>query len=260
MQSKKATVANRQRNKAASARQAGPAPAKPRNIGAGGTELRVKVARSAETGRMVSKQQAKADPRHTVVETIKRKSTKAKPQDQEQLFVLVPANEEAALKFLSDGDGAMTKGELLSALAEEVLSGPDAHVTKLKPFKIPGKLAAAVDMLYTTRRERLDLNRHVEAMKVHERALREHLIDNLPKSEASGVAGKVARAQVHTEDEPQAVDWDEFYKHLKKKGEFELMNKAINRKAIKERWANGKEVPGIGHFENVKLSLTKVGG
>lgn len=268
MTKKNATVAARQRNKAASARNAGPAPTKPASLGAGGTEVSRKVARSAKSGEFVSKQAAKRAPSTTVTETVKTKR-KAAPQNEEQRFVLVPVDGIGWERPGTDnpGDGLiagnyeqMTKAEILSTLADEVLSGPAAVIPKNKVFKIPAKLAAAADLLYTTRQERLALNKHVEAMKVHERALKEHLIDSLPKSDASGVAGKVARAQVKIEDEPIVEDWETFYKGIKKTGAFELLNKAPNRRAIKERWNNGKEVPGVGHFDNVKISLTKVGG
>jgi hypothetical protein len=280
------TVSFRQRNVAASVRKASPTPANRPSFGAGGAEVSRKVARSAETGRMVTRAQAIANPKGTVVETVKTKRVaervaaatvetvkikrKAKPQEQEKLFIIVPVDgigwerpgtENPGDGLIAGGYAQMTKGEMLSMLAEEVLREPvGPEKTKIGGFKIPAKLAAVADLLYTTRQRRLDLNKHVEAMKVQEAALKDHLIDNLPKSDSTGVAGKIARAQVNTEDSPATQDWDAFYKHLKKTGQFDLMNKAINRKAIKERWAAGKEVPGIGHFEQVKISLTKVGG
>lgn len=260
MAKKHETVAARQRNKAASVRAAGQAPAKSPRSSAAGTEVSRKVARSAKSGEFVSKAAAKRAPSTTVVETVKVRAPRRAKAVEEPRFALVPI-EDAPAGYLGP-DAAMTKGEVLSMLAEEVLGEPVGAGSKnrVAPFKIPRTLAAAADMLYTTRQERLAINKRVEAYKVHERALREHLIDNLPKSDATGAAGKIARAQVEIEDTPVANDWDAVRKHIKKTGDFDLLNKAINRKAIKERWMAGKEVPGIGHFDNVKISITKVGG
>lgn len=160
-----------------------------------------KIARSAETGRIVSKKEAKANPKTTVEETVK------------------------------------------------------------KPIKIgviPKKIGEAADTLYTIRQQRLDLQHQIDKIKQFETTLKNHLIDNLPKSSATGAAGKVARAQIVTEQSPCVEDWDLFYGHIKKKGEFDLLNRAVNRAAVKERWNNGKEIPGVGHFTDVKVSITKL--
>ena len=51
-----------------------------------------------------------------------------------------------------------------------------------------------------------------------------------------------------------------FYAHLKKTGDFELLNRALNRAAVNERWAAHKQVPGVGKFHVKKVSCTKLGG
>jgi hypothetical protein len=53
-------------------------------------------------------------------------------------------------------------------------------------------------------------------------------------------------------------DWDALYAFIKKKGRFDLLNRAINQAAVKEMWADGKEVPGVTHFGVVKVSINKV--
>ena len=127
-----------------------------------------------------------------------------------------------------------------------------------KPFKLPKALGACADMLYDVRQQRLTLQKEVDALAEREALIRDHLIESLPKSDASGVAGKAARAQVRVKAVPQVTDWDKFYGHIKKKGEFELLNRAVNRAAVAERWEAGKEVPGVGRFNQVSISITKL--
>lgn len=78
------------------------------------------------------------------------------------------------------------------------------------------------------------------------------------RDDQRGVTGKVGRVEVKSKDIASVEDWDAFYKHIKKKGEFELLNRAVNQKAVKERWEQGKQVPGVGTFVKKVISLTGV--
>jgi hypothetical protein len=120
-------------------------------------------------------------------------------------------------------------------------------------YKFPKALGACADKLFELRNKRLS-----EQKKVDEIASEETAIENLPKSEASGVAGKLARVTVVTKQVPQVKDWDAFYKYVKKTGSFDLMQKRLTDAAIKERWEAGKEVPGVEHFNAVSVSINKV--
>lgn len=131
-------------------------------------------------------------------------------------------------------------------------------MAKAKPFKIPKSLAACADLLYSTRQARLDMQKQVDALKEQENALRDYVIENLPKSNATGVAGKLARIQVVTAIEPVVEDWDALYKTIKRTGHFDLLNRALNRSAVRERWNAGKTVPGVGEFTAVKVSINKL--
>lgn len=141
-----------------------------------------------------------------------------------------------------------------------ISEAPAVKTSKPKPakFKIPKAMGACADLLYTTRQRRLDLQKQVDALQAQETALREHIIDTLPKSEAKGVAGKVAYVKVETKAVPQVKDWEAFQRYVKKTGAFDLFQRRINTAAIEERWANKKTVPGVESFTAVKVSCTKV--
>lgn len=127
-----------------------------------------------------------------------------------------------------------------------------------KKFKFPKTMGACADRLYELREKRLGEQKKVDVIEEEEKALKEHLIQNLPKSEASGVAGKVARVTVVTKVIPQVEDWDKFYAHIKKKGEFDLMQRRVSDTAVKERWDAGKQVPGVKTFNALTVSINKV--
>ncbi len=125
-------------------------------------------------------------------------------------------------------------------------------------YKFPRHIAACGDRAYELRQKRLAMQREVDAIEAEEKALKEHIINTLPKSEASGVAGKVARTSIVTKTEPQVADWEALYKHVKKTGEFDLLNRAVNKAAAKERWERGVDVPGVVGMTVVSVSLVKV--
>jgi hypothetical protein len=125
-------------------------------------------------------------------------------------------------------------------------------------YKFPKALGACADKLFELRNKRLVEQKKVDLIAAEESALREHIINTLPKSEASGVAGKLARVTVVTKSVPQVKDWAAFYKYVKKTGSFDLMQKRLTDTAIKERWEAGKEIPGVVHFDAVSVSINKV--
>lgn len=127
-------------------------------------------------------------------------------------------------------------------------------------FKPPKSLAACVDLLYKIRQERLAKDKEAAALKEKETALSEHLINNLPKSEASGIAGKVARVSIETKQIVTVTDWDKLYDYVvknKKKGAFALLQRRVSDSAVKEIWQAGKPVPGCSPFNVPVISLTK---
>lgn len=90
----------------------------------------------------------------------------------------------------------------------------------------------------------------------------EHFVQTLAVGEASGVQGLRSRVQVTDNVVPvvEGGDWTKLYAHIKKTGEFDLLNRALNRAAVTERWEAKRQVPGVGKFHAKKVSCTKLGG
>lgn len=123
---------------------------------------------------------------------------------------------------------------------------------------VPKTIGACADRLYKLREERYALNKKVDAIKEEEHRITEHVINTLPKSEATGIAGKTARVAVKTKEVPQVTDWVAFYAYVAKNKAFDLLQKRVSDKAVTERWENKKQVPGVVPHTLVTLSLTKV--
>src|SRR5690349_19141017 len=122
----------------------------------------------------------------------------------------------------------------------------EPYIKPLPTPKMPKTIGLCADRLYELREARLAAQKQVDAMEAEEKALKEHIIQTLPKSDASGAAGKIARVSVVVNEVPQVKDWDKLYAHVKKTGDFELMARSLGKAAVQERWDHGKTVPGVG--------------
>lgn len=128
-------------------------------------------------------------------------------------------------------------------------------------FKVPKTLAAAADRLWTVREERYAADKEAAALKAEESFLKEHLINNLPKSDALGIAGKLCRVTVRTKTTYQAKDWDKVWAYCvknAKKGGFAILQKRLSTEAVGEVFAKGAKIDGIEPYNYSDLSINKV--
>lgn len=129
---------------------------------------------------------------------------------------------------------------------------------KLKTYKFPKTMGACADLVYQLREKRLAGQKLVDEVEAEEKALKEHIINNLPKSQTTGVAGKLARVTVVTKKVPQVNDWDAFWKGFDKKKDIDLLPRSLSKAAVEARWEAGKKIPGVEAFTAVTLSINKV--
>jgi hypothetical protein len=123
---------------------------------------------------------------------------------------------------------------------------------------LPKTDAACADLLYATREARLQLQRQCERLEKGEAALKEHFINALPKSSASGIAGLIARIQIETKLMPTVEDWAVLQRYIKLNDAFDLLQRRLNENAVKERWNDSVEIPGVTTIQIKKVSCVKV--
>jgi hypothetical protein len=129
---------------------------------------------------------------------------------------------------------------------------------KTGDFVLPKQPAVLADMLYAVREQRLERQRAIEQLEKLESKIREWFIENLPKSQTSGIAGKFARVQIEIKPVPQVKDWPGIYAYIKKHGAFELLQKRLAEGAVKERLEAGEKMDFIEIFQAKKVSVTKL--
>lgn len=132
---------------------------------------------------------------------------------------------------------------------------PPKPATKFKFPKNPGPCG---DLLYKLRAERYALQKQVDALAAKEIALREHIIQTLPKSQAGGAIGKIAKIEIETSEVPVITDEKKFRAYINKTKNYHLAYKLRpSLSGIAEMWENGKQIPGIGKHKTVHVSCTK---
>lgn len=125
-------------------------------------------------------------------------------------------------------------------------------------FRIPKRIGTCADRIYKLKQEKAEAQKVVDKIDAEIKALKNHVIETLPKSNASGVAGKLARVSVVTKEKPQVKDWDAFYKHISRTKSWDLLQRRVGETAVKARWEAGKKVPGVETFQVVDISLNKL--
>lgn len=150
--------------------------------------------------------------------------------------------------------------------AGKALSPAVKRLTKILQKLTPGSMpmGTVADALYDLKQLTKVLNTLTapfdDLLLPSVKSTEEHFVQTLKLGESSGVQGKKSRVQVTENIIPVVDDWTKFYAHIKKKGEFDLLNRAPNRAAIQERWDAKKQIPGIGKFHAKKVSCTKLSG
>lgn len=136
----------------------------------------------------------------------------------------------------------------------------DDVIVKVKKsaLKMPKSLAGCADALYVTKQRRLAAQKEIAPLGEFEKELKEYLINNLPKSQAEGISGKVANAKIVRKEIPFIEDEAKVLAFAKKPGNEDLIKISINMEAVQARWEEGKTVPGVGKHTVVTVSSTKL--
>ena len=96
-----------------------------------------------------------------------------------------------------------------------------------------------------------------------ESALKERIIQELPKSEATGIAGKLARVYVENKTVVKITDFAAYVADVaarmkKDPGAIALLQKRVGETAVKEVWEAGKKLKGVEGMDVPVVRMNKV--
>ncbi len=124
-------------------------------------------------------------------------------------------------------------------------------------FKVPKTLGECADRLFSIDLLKSKANRVADLLDEERIVIENHLKLALPKIKGDGVSGKKGKVRVYKKDVPQAFDWAALEKHIKKTGEFDLLQRRLSGGAVVARWEKKKKIPGVKPFQVVVVSVTK---
>lgn len=120
------------------------------------------------------------------------------------------------------------------------------------------QMKSLVDKYQQARKVRLDHEKVVKQLKSKEETTKEEILTILRDSASPVMGGSTHQCTRMVTNEPTAEDWDEVYEYIHENKAWDLLHKRLSSAAIKERWDDGVEIPGVGAFPVEKLSLTKL--
>jgi hypothetical protein len=108
------------------------------------------------------------------------------------------------------------------------------------------------------RAERLAADKISEGLKEIETELKTKLMERLRKAANKSVSNGDRLIQLVTKDEPvvQKENWPLVWAHIKKTQDLDLLERRINKTAVKERWEDGKVIPGVSKLPVETISDT----
>lgn len=123
---------------------------------------------------------------------------------------------------------------------------------------MPSSIGLCADLFHEVRELRLAMQKEVDKVAAREKEIKDYIIDNLSKSDDTGAAGKRYRAQIVSKVTPAAADWEKIHQFIAENDRFDLLQKRLADKAVKDMWEEGEEVPGVERFNAIDVSITKL--
>lgn len=114
---------------------------------------------------------------------------------------------------------------------------------------------------YTTRTARLAIQKQADVLEQQEKDL-QYEIQKYLEATSSLCDG----VQIHdefsldisTKDEPLTTDWPRLLEYIKTTGSVDLLQKRLTVSAVKQRWDDKIELPGVDHVNKVAFKISKV--
>lgn len=120
------------------------------------------------------------------------------------------------------------------------------------------EMKSLVDKYQQARKVRLDHEKVVKQLKTKEDTSKEEILAILRDSASPVIGGTTHQCTRTVINEPTVEDWDVFYGHIYEFQAWDLLHRRVSSAAVKMRWDENEEVPGVGAFPVEKLSLTKL--
>jgi heterodisulfide reductase subunit A-like polyferredoxin len=123
-----------------------------------------------------------------------------------------------------------------------------------------GELAKIADEFWLAYQNRLKADKIAAELKEIESKLSSVLMREMLNQDMTAIGGHLVQLALTKSDEPtlNKKEFDKFAEFVLASKDLSLLERRINKAAIKERWAAGVKVPGVISFPVYKLSKHEV--
>ena len=118
----------------------------------------------------------------------------------------------------------------------------------------PGEIA---NLRYDMQQERMTAAKHVEKLKKVEKILDDYILNNLLVGSTTKAGGSRGGISKQLTTIAVVTDWPAFYTFIAANDAWDLMQKRAAVGALRERWDNETEVPGVERGSAVKVHVSK---
>lgn len=119
-------------------------------------------------------------------------------------------------------------------------------------------IGKAIDEIAALQKKRDEISAKLAAVEKLISEKKEKLLARVKKSELNGAKGRLGAAFVQEEDVPTIEEFDKVWAWAKKTNALDIFQKRLSSVAVRERWAAGKKIPGVGTFHRVVLQVRSV--
>lgn len=140
--------------------------------------------------------------------------------------------------------------------------GRSCSIWKFDAISLRGRTMLVKDVItitdeyIKTQTERLAKQKEVNALEEKEHKLKEQLVQIALDAQAFHLPASENKAiNVHRKPKPRAEEWEKVYGYIVKYDAFDLLQKRLGEEAVKARWDDGIDIPGIIAFPTYSLTI-----
>lgn len=107
----------------------------------------------------------------------------------------------------------------------------------------------SIKEILSVRKQRLSLQREADLLEQKEKALTNDLINSMVSRDVDTITDGEDQVTLVTTLEPVATNWPTLLDYIRQNDALDILQKRLTPSAIKARWADGQDVPGVDSLE-----------
>lgn len=133
---------------------------------------------------------------------------------------------------------------------------------KPAPARLPARVGTLIDHRWRLKLQKDALNAALAEVEADVKRVEDAIFLRFHRQgDLEGARGRLAQMSISRRLVPTGEDWQKTFEWIRAgrgNDRFAILHKRLAAQTVKEYWDDGRDVPGVGSFEKVSLSLSKV--